>query len=145
MCDIWRSYKRQSSKNGDNFTYIYLYEVRKTAYFFYRGLKVEIWWRLLCIQQLKLLLIICDYFLLHYLSSERGNKCKIFCQNATLVLTLLTPAFSINVMQYVMWIFQQNSRQTFFLIATKCAYLHLFFLKATHLLFCVWFLAWAFL
>lgn len=77
----------------------------KTCIFLHRGRTFREYWRLLCIQ---LLLIICDCFLLHYLSLERGNKCKIFCQNSTSILTLLIPDLNINVMYYVTCIFQQS-------------------------------------
>lgn len=81
----------------------------KNCIYLYRAWKWGEWWRLF----IELLHIICDYFLLHYLSLERVNKCKISHQNSPSILTLFIPDFSIKAMHHVIRIFQHNWTQSF--------------------------------
>jgi hypothetical protein len=67
-----------------------------------------------------MLLVICDYFLLHYFSLEKESKCKFSCQSPHPSVTLLIAEFSINVMQRIKWIFQQSLMQTWKKIRKTC-------------------------
>lgn len=99
--DNGRSYKNGSSTMG---TVLYIFpQDWKNLMFLYR---TEIW-RIVEIVVYWTASYYLWLFLLHYLSLERGNKCKIYHQNSPFIFTLLIPDFSINVMHYAMWIFNR--------------------------------------